>query len=451
MGAVKIPGYTLKKKLGQGGMAAVFLAIQESFQREVALKVMFPGIAKEPGFAERFLGEARTVAKLVHPHIIVVHDVGRANDLHYFAMEYHTGGDLTHRIRQADVTPHEALVITRQMADALAFAHDRQIIHRDIKPDNVLFRAHDGSAILTDFGIAKNMGVDPQLTQLGTTVGTPKYMSPEQARGQPLDGRADIYSLGVMLFEMLTGHPPFMAEDAVSLGIKHCQDAIPRLPGELARYQELIDRMMAKDTAQRLAGGRAVMVEIDALIKPGQRQPMIPASTATTRVVPVASSAGSSAATAATVVTSVLPAGAGKPAAGKPAKGGKPEPFFSTEEITSGGFFSKRYDMKAAFSCEDYDEFRQQLGLLQEELRQWLEKRGKKAKGLHVAVQAHPWIHGRVREVLNRGRSENTPFGAALNQAEVTLHLYDDQDPTGTTIALSAADGKPLPAPATAG
>jgi len=173
MTALKIPGYTLKKKLGQGGMAAVFLAVQDSFGREVALKVMFPAIAKEPGFAERFMAEARTVAKLAHPHIIVVHDVGQAGNLHYFAMEYHTGGDLTQRIRKRDVAVKEALLITRQIADALAFAHERQVIHRDIKPDNVLFRAHDGAAILTDFGIAKDMGDDMQLTQLGTTVARP--------------------------------------------------------------------------------------------------------------------------------------------------------------------------------------------------------------------------------------------------------------------------------------
>lgn len=217
MTAVKIPGYTLKKKLGQGGMAAVFLAEQESFQREVALKVMFPQIAKEPGFAERFLQEARTVARLTHPHIIVVHDVGVANGLHYFAMEYHTGGDLTHRIRNGGITAYQALTITSQIADALALAHEHQIIHRDIKPDNILFRAHNDAAILTDFGIAKSIDVDMQLTQLGSAVGTPKYMSPEQARGQKVDGRTDIYSLGVMLFEMLTGRAPFQADEALAM------------------------------------------------------------------------------------------------------------------------------------------------------------------------------------------------------------------------------------------
>ncbi len=449
MGQIVIPGYTLKRKLGQGGMAAVFLAVQESFGREVALKILVPSLAKEADFAERFLREARTMAQLSHPHIIVVHDIGQANNLRYYAMAYHPGQDLTHRIRSGGVTVQEALRITRQLADALACAHDQGIVHRDIKPDNVLFRERDDGAVLTDFGIAKSVhNEENQLTRAGSTVGTPKYMSPEQARGQQVDGRADLYSLGCVLYEMLTGQPPFLAEEAVTLAIKHCQDPIPRLPRELARLQGLIDRLLAKHPAERPASGLELMAELDQLLRaPGG----LSGQSAST-----ASMASHSPQTDKTLLQASLPAMATpektaapvKPAARK----ARPyESFFRTEEASSGNFFNKRYSMKAEFSCDDYEEFKKQLSQLQEELQRWLEKRGKRARSLHLGIQAHPWIHGRVREVLNHGRSENTAFGSVLSQAEVMLHLYDDLDPAGTTIPLSAPSGKALPAVSTTG
>lgn len=444
MTAVKIPGYTLKKKLGQGGMAAVFLAQQESFQRDVALKVMFPQFAKEPGFAERFLQEARTVARLTHPHIIVVHDVGVANGLHYFAMEYHTGGDLTHRIRNGGLTAFQALTIARQIADALALAHDHQIIHRDIKPDNILFRAHDDAAILTDFGIAKSLESNLQLTQLGSAVGTPRYMSPEQARGQKIDGRTDLYSLGVVLFEMLTGRPPFQADEALALGIKHCQEPIPRLPKELARYQPLIDRLLAKEPKDRHPDARALMADIDGLLRPAGK----PAASAPVSVAPAAPVNATS---TPTLVMAALPGGGGGTTAITPTPPPGHTPFFQVEETLSGGFFSKTSQLQASFSCDDYEEFKKQLSLLQTELKKWLESRGKKAKSLHLTIQAHPWIHGRVREVLNKGREENSPFATVLGQAEVILTLCDELNPQGVTSMMSDKDGKPAPSPITEG
>lgn len=433
---LKIPGYTLKRKIGQGGMAAVFLATQESFGREVALKIMMPALAKEPDFAERFMREARTMAQLAHPHIIVVHDVGNSDQLYYYAMAYHTGGDLTHRIRGGGVTPQEALRITRELADALAYAHEQGIVHRDIKPDNVLFRDRDNAAILTDFGIAKNLNNDiNQLTQVGSAVGTPKYMSPEQARGQKVDGRSDLYSLGVVLYEMLTGLPPYQAEESVTLAIKHCQDPIPRLPGALSRFQPLIDSLMAKEPAKRPQNGQTVMAEIDALLNPARAsfnaRPVINPQTAT-------------------AATQVMPALHGtkiQPVHPVPKK--IYEPFFRFEEEVSGGMLSKRYAMTAEFSCEDYEEFKKQLQALQAELSIWLEKRGKKANSLHVSVQAHPWIQGRVREIMQKSRTENTPFGTLLDRAEVTLHIHDELDPVGQTIRLSEKDGKPAKATTT--
>jgi serine/threonine protein kinase len=439
MGQIQIPGYTLKRKLGQGGMAAVFLAVQESFGREVALKIMVPSLAKEPDFAERFMREARTMAGLSHPNIIVVHDVGSANGLYYYAMACHAGGDLTQRIRGGGLTPQEAMRVTREIADALAYAHEQGFVHRDIKPDNVLFRERDDAAILTDFGIAKSMNNDAnQLTQAGSTVGTPKYMSPEQARGQRLDGRSDLYSLGVMLYEMLTGLPPYQAQEAVTLAIKHCQDPIPRLPAELARFQPLIDRLLAKDPSQRHPNGREVMAEIDALLNP-QRP-------ATFNARPVVDPALAGAATQIMpALQPTQPAPPPKPSATpRPAVAKAYEPYFRLAEEVSGGMLSKRYSMQVAFSAEDYEELKKQVHELQAELWDWLEKRGKKACRLSISIQAHPWIHGRVLDLVKRARNENSPLGTLLNSAEVHLHLFAEDEPEGQRIQLSDKEGKPL-------
>jgi len=266
-------------------------------------------------------------------------------------------------------------------------------------------------------------------------------MSPEQARGHALDGRADLYSLGVMLFEMLTGAPPYMADEAVALGLKHCQDPIPRLPAELAKLQPLIDRLMAKQRTDRIPDARTLIKEIDALLAAGISA--VPAKKAAAPVMLSTTQLGL-ASQAATVVKPAM-ATADAPAS-RPA-----EHFFDTEETVSGGFLSKKSALHVRFSCEDYEALKRQLGKLQEELKTWLDKRGKKASHLQLDIQAHPWIHGRVREVFARAREENSPLATVLGQAEVVLHLFDDQDPVGRTIKLSDKDGKPAPAPTSAG
>lgn len=249
---IDIPGYRILRPLGRGGMASVHLAMQESVQREVALKIMAPDLMGDPQFGERFLREARIAAKLRHPHVVQVHDVGVAAGYHYMAMEYLSGGPVIAR-GQAPRGLRFALRVTREIASALAYAHQRGVIHRDIKPDNILLR-EDGAAVLTDFGIARASD-NVRMTMTGSIMGTPSYMSPEQARGSELDGRADLYSLGIVFFELLIGRVPYAAQDSLSVGLMHLTAPIPRLPAELEWLQPLVDRLLAKEPAQRMQSG----------------------------------------------------------------------------------------------------------------------------------------------------------------------------------------------------
>jgi serine/threonine-protein kinase PpkA len=240
-----IPGYVIRGPIAQGGMATTYLALQQSLQREVAIKVLDLRAVAKPVFGERFLNEGRIVAGLRHPNIITIYDVGTADTFAYISMEYIGGGDLKARIDQGPIAAPEALAITEQIAAGLAAAHQRGIIHRDVKPGNILFRT-DGSAVLSDFGIAKQLTSDANLTSTGTFIGSPNYMSPEQADGGPVDARTDIYSLGVLLYEMLTGEKPYLADSVVDVILKHKKDPVPRLPETLGRYQQVIDLMLAK-------------------------------------------------------------------------------------------------------------------------------------------------------------------------------------------------------------
>ncbi|MFO8141818.1 MAG: protein kinase, partial [Marinobacter sp.] len=248
---MEIPGYRIIREIGHGGMATVYLALHESLDRQVALKVMSPALAADPSFGERFLKEARIVARLNHPGIVSIYDIGASGHYHYMAVEYLEGEDLKARIRLG-MTPEEAVDILRQLAVPLGYAHKEGFVHRDIKPENVLFRK-DGTPVLTDFGIAKAIGSKTVMTKTGTSIGTPHYMSPEQARGKGVDGRSDLYSLGAIFYEMLTGALPYDAEDTFAVALMHVSDPLPELPPELDRYQPLINRLMAKDPRGRFA------------------------------------------------------------------------------------------------------------------------------------------------------------------------------------------------------
>lgn len=258
-----IPGYDIDGEIGEGAMASVYLATQRSLERKVALKVMAAALAADPSFCERFLREGKTLARLSHPHTVTIHDIGNVGELYYMAMEYLPNGTLKERIA-AGLTPEQGLVYIRQIASALGYAHAQGLVHRDVKPANILFRA-DGTAVLSDFGIAKSLDDRTQFTQAGFAVGTPSYMSPEQARGQEIDGRADLYALGVVLYEILVGQLPYRGTDALSTALAHLTEPLPELPLHHGRYQEVLKKLLAKDPAQRFPDATALLLALDQL------------------------------------------------------------------------------------------------------------------------------------------------------------------------------------------
>ncbi|MCU1777230.1 serine/threonine-protein kinase [Pseudomonas sp. 14P_5.3_Bac1] len=260
---IVIPGYDIEGEIGEGAMASVYLATQRSLERKVALKVMAAALAADPSFCERFLREGKTLARLSHPHTVTIHDIGNVGELYYMAMEYLPNGTLKERIA-AGLTPEQGVTLIRQIASALGYAHAQGLVHRDVKPANILFRA-DGTAVLSDFGIAKSLDDRTQFTQAGFAVGTPSYMSPEQARGQEIDGRADLYALGVVLYEILVGELPYSGTDALSTALAHLTEPLPELPVHHGRYQEVLRKLLAKDPAERFPDAAALLRALDQL------------------------------------------------------------------------------------------------------------------------------------------------------------------------------------------
>lgn len=250
MTAIDIPGYLIRREVGVGGMASVYLALQTSLDREVALKVMAPALASDPTFSKRFLQEARMLASLAHPNIVQVYDVGvTSSQLNYFSMQYLPGGDFAQRVRLG-MSEKDLIRVLEGIGNALGYAHHRGYVHRDVAPGNILFDASD-TPLLTDFGIARVFSQSARITSAGISVGTSHYMSPEQARGSDVDARSDLYGLGVMIWFGLTGKPPYEGADGFAVSYAHVFEPIPRLPEAQAHWQALVDKALAKDPAER--------------------------------------------------------------------------------------------------------------------------------------------------------------------------------------------------------
>ncbi|MDJ0955211.1 MAG: serine/threonine-protein kinase [Arenicellales bacterium] len=259
---VKISGYNILHEVGRGGIATVYLAVQESLQREVALKVMSPALTTDPNFTDRFIREGRTIAQLNHPGIVTIYDISVDEYNHYIAMEYLQGGSLKRRIKNR-LSVEEALDILHQVTSALEYAHDKGIVHRDVKPENIMFRDADTlEAVLTDFGIAKSNAHHTQLTSAGMIVGTPRYMSPEQADGRGASPQSDLYALGIVLHEMITGRAPYGGNESVAVLYSHINDPIPKLPDKQSFLQPLLEEMLAKDPINRIADSTTLLKRI---------------------------------------------------------------------------------------------------------------------------------------------------------------------------------------------
>lgn len=263
---VEIPGYKVKKVLGIGGMAKVFLAQDAELDRKVAIKVLNPELTQNPRITRRFVREAKTAASLHHSNIISIYKVGKHKGIHYITMEY-LEESLDDRLNKGPVIkPRKALAIVKEVAKALKYAHKLGVVHRDIKPENIMFRK-DGAVVLVDFGIAKVISEKEKtrLTRTGMSIGTPHYMSPEQLKARKLDGRTDIYSLGIVLFQVITGKLPFDSDDVVTLALKHTGDPVPTLGKRLKEFQPLIDKMLAKRPSERVRNAEGLIRLIDAL------------------------------------------------------------------------------------------------------------------------------------------------------------------------------------------
>ncbi|MES9957596.1 MAG: protein kinase [Sedimenticola sp.] len=259
---IKVPGYRLEKLLGRGGMTTVYLATQTSLGRPVALKILTD--PETPQFFERFFNEGRYLARLSHNNLVSIYDIGQGDGFYYIAMEYLPGGDLKSRLSEG-IRPKTALKLLAQLAACLGYVHSQGLVHRDIKPSNILFR-EDSTPVLTDFGIAKLVQADNDLTVTGTVMGSPHYLSPELAQGsRELDGRSDIYSLGVLLYQMLTGEKPYTSDSYAATLMAHIQNPIPTLPEKFSQYQALLEKLMAKNPDERLQTGGEVIKAIQEL------------------------------------------------------------------------------------------------------------------------------------------------------------------------------------------
>ncbi|NUO36483.1 MAG: serine/threonine protein kinase, partial [Dermatophilaceae bacterium] len=268
--------YTLRERIAVGGMGEVHLATDDRLGRVVAVKVLAPAVAHYPESVERFRREATTAAALSHPNIAQVYDYGVDGSSHFIVMEHVDGSDLSRLLRQVGrLTPSDAVRIAEQVCSALGAAHRAGVVHRDIKPGNVIVRP-DGTVKVTDFGIAQALG-QASLTDTGTVMGTAAYVSPEQARGQATTPATDIYSLGILLFQMLTGSVPFDGDTPVAIAMRHLDEPVPlpssRVHDLPANLDEVVVRATAKVPSERYADAEAMAMAL------ARREPSADAAT----------------------------------------------------------------------------------------------------------------------------------------------------------------------------
>ncbi|MHB8811344.1 MAG: serine/threonine protein kinase [Desulfobulbaceae bacterium] len=261
--------YRIVSCIGAGGMSDVYRVRDTELGTELALKLLLPEFARDPARASRFYQEIRAAESLQHPNIVALRDVAEAEGYYFYTMDLLPGGSLKSRI-QDGMSPEQALQVMFDLSSALIHAHQQGFIHRDIKPGNILFR-DDGTALLSDFGIVKVVGRSTVDTRTGMSIGTPHYMSPEQASGKKISHASDLYSLGIVFYEMLTGQVPFDAEESIAVALKHLREQPRPLPANLRRFQPVINKLLAKSENKRFANAAALQ---EAIVKLQTPQPL---------------------------------------------------------------------------------------------------------------------------------------------------------------------------------
>jgi CheY-like chemotaxis protein/tRNA A-37 threonylcarbamoyl transferase component Bud32 len=268
---IRIPGIKVLRLIGEGGTARVYLASRESDDEPLVVKILRPEIVSDKNALARFMEEYSLVERVQSRHVARIHGHGDVEGHAYLVMEFFEGGDLNNRLAGKALPPAEAMRLFRELMFALGDIHEKGILHRDLKPQNLMFR-QDGSLAIVDFGIAKHIdGVDR--TNAGEVLGTPRYMSPEQVQGRALDLRTDIYSAGVLLFQMLTGRHLFEGDTAVEVALQHLNKPPPALPEPLQVYQRLLDKLLEKDREGRFRNADEVIGFLARTLEQGGARP----------------------------------------------------------------------------------------------------------------------------------------------------------------------------------
>ena len=264
-GQTTIKGVRCIRTLAASPLSTVYLAESERAARLVVLKLLrqVPDVTEKQSTFDRFLQEYEIIRNVQHPNVVEIFELGVADDHAFIAMEFFPAGDLRARMRRG-IKPPEALLVLRQMAAALDAIHSAGILHRDLKPGNVMLRS-DGSIALIDFGLAKQLSLEAEITATGEIFGTPYYMSPEQGHGREVDPRSDVYSLGVIFYEMLTGKKPYLAPTPMAVIYKHSHSPIPQLPPELGAWQGLLERLLGKEPADRFQSAAELVRAVEAI------------------------------------------------------------------------------------------------------------------------------------------------------------------------------------------